>query len=295
MGIVNVTPDSFSDGGLFLSPDAAIAHGLRLADEGASILDVGGESTRPPVYGAAQEVSPDREVARVVPVVEGLARCGVPISIDTRKSAVARAAIGAGAAIVNDVTAFRYDPESAAVAARSGAAVVLAHMRGTDPRSMQDDLSYADPIGDVAAALHEAAGRAVAAGVAPPRIAVDPGLGFGKSAPHNLRILARLDAFSALGFPLVVGASRKGFTARFSGVPAGAPPQERLAGSLACAAAAAARGAAVLRVHDVGATLRFLSAMRGGAPGAEAAAGAGASPDAYARMNEALRESGAPG
>ncbi len=290
MGVVNVTPDSFSDGGLFLPPEAAIEHGLRLAAEGAAILDVGGESTRPPAYGAAEEVSPGREIDRVVPVIDALARrSGVPVSIDTRKSAVARAAIAAGASIVNDVTALRFDPAVADVAARSGTAVVLMHMRGTDPRTMQNDLAYAEPIAEIAVHLRDAAARAEAAGMAPARIAVDPGLGFGKSAAHSLLLVARLRAFAALGFPLVVGASRKGFTARFSGVPSDAPPRQRLAGSLACAAAAAGRGAAVLRVHDVGETARFLAALRGGTPEPEAAQAAGASPDAFATMAGAIR------
>jgi dihydropteroate synthase len=290
MGVVNVTPDSFSDGGLFLAPDAAVEHGLRLADEGAALLDVGGESTRPPAYGAAEDVSPEREIERVVTVIEALARrSGVPVSIDTRKSAVARAAIAAGASIVNDVTAMRFDPAMAGAAARAGAAAVLMHMRGTDPRTMQNDLAYAEPIAEIAVHLRDAASRAEAAGMARARIAIDPGLGFGKSASHSLLLVARLRAFSALGFPLVVGASRKGFTARFSGVPSDAPPRQRLAGSLACAAAAAERGAAVLRVHDVGETARFLAALRRGEPATAAADAVGASPDAFATMAGAIR------
>ena len=295
MGIVNVTPDSFSDGGSYLSVGAAVEHGLRLAGEGAAILDVGGESTRPPVYGAAAEVPAEEEIRRVVPVVEALARqAAVPVSIDTRKSRVAEAALAAGAAIVNDVTALRYDPESARVAARRRASVVLMHMRGTDPRTMQNDLSYSAPIEEIAVHLSDAAARAQAAGIAAGRIAVDPGLGFGKSAAHNLLLIARLRRFGELGFPIVVGASRKGFTARYSGLPADAPPRLRLAGSLAASAEAAARGASVVRVHDVAATARFFEKLRTGAPGPEAAAAAGASPEAYARMETALREAAGP-
>ena len=294
MGIVNVTPDSFSDGGLFLSPAAAIDHGLRLAGEGAAILDVGGESTRPRAYGEAEEVPHEREIERVVPVIEALARrSAIPVSVDTRKGAVVRAALAAGASIVNDVTALRYDPAVGEAAAGADAAVVLMHMRGTDPRTMQDNVAYADPIGDVAGRLAEAAERAEAAGIGQGRIALDPGLGFGKSAAHSLLLVARLRALAGSGFPVVVGASRKGFTARFSGVSADAPFRDRLAGSLACAAASAAGGAAVLRVHDVAATSRFLAALRSGTPGPEAAAAAGADPDAYARMEAALRDAGA--
>lgn len=294
MGIVNVTPDSFSDGGLFLAPDAAVDHGLRLAEEGAAILDVGGESTRPPVYGAAREVSGDEEIRRVVPVVEALRRgTAVPVSVDTLKARVARAALSAGASILNDVTALRHDPESAAVAADAGAAVVLMHMRGTDPRTMQNDLFYSAPIDEIAVHLSDAAARARAAGIPDERIALDPGLGFGKSAAHNLLLVARLARFSEPGFPVVVGASRKGFTARYSGVPREAPPRLRLAGSLACAAAAAERGASVLRVHDVGATARFLAALRAGSPGSDAAAEAGASREAYAAMEAAIAASAA--
>jgi len=295
MGIVNVTPDSFSDGGSYPSVEAAVEHGLRLAQEGAAILDVGGESTRPPVYGAAAEVSAAEEIGRVVPVVEALAgRAGVPVSIDTRKAAVARAALAAGASIVNDVTALRHDPGSGAAAADAGALVVLMHMRGTDPRTMQNDLSYSAPIEEIAVHLSDAAARAQAAGIPAGRIALDPGLGFGKSAAHNLLLIARLRRFCELGFPIVVGASRKGFTARYSGLPADAPPRLRLAGSLAAAAEAAARGASVVRVHDVAATRRFFETLRAGAPGPEAAAKAGASPEAYAQMETALREAAGP-
>jgi len=299
MGIVNVTPDSFSDGGLFLDPGAAVDHGLRLADEGAAILDVGGESTRPPAYGTAEEVSPEEEIRRVLPVVEGLARrTSRPVSIDTLNASVAGAAIAAGASIVNDVTALRHDPESAAVAARAGAAVVLMHMRGTDPRTMQNDLLYSDPIEEIAIHLSDAAARARAAGIPDGRIAVDPGLGFGKSAAHNLLLIARLARFLELGYPVVVGASRKGFTARYSGVSRDSPARMRLAGSLACAAAAAERGASILRVHDVAATADFLAARGSGIAGPEAAAAAGASRAAYVAMEAALDEesrAGAPG
>jgi dihydropteroate synthase len=293
MGIVNVTPDSFSDGGRFLDPGAAVDHALRLLAEGADILDVGGESTRPPAYGLADPVDARQEIRRVVPVIERLAGAArVPISIDTRKAEVARAALGAGASIVNDVTALGHDPEMAPTVAGAGAAVVLMHMRGTDPRTMQDDLAYGDLLAEIGAALSAAAGRAIASGIPALRIAVDPGLGFGKSAGQSLQLVARLSALRPLGFPVVLGASRKGFVARYSGIPPDALPAERLAGSLACAEAAVEQGAAVVRVHDVGATARFLEELRNGSRGADAASAAGASPEAYRRMRDAIRTEG---
>ena len=294
MGIVNVTPDSFSDGGRYFSAGAAIDHALRLVEEGADLLDVGGESTRPPVYGIAEPVGAAEEIRRVLPVIEALARkTTAPLSVDTRKSDVARAALAAGASIVNDVTALRYDPEVARAAAVAGAAVILMHMRGTDPRRMQDDVAYEDPIGEIAEALSAAAASARSAGIATTGIAIDPGLGFGKSPAHNLLLVARLSAFARLGCPLVVGASRKGFVARFSGLPPGGPPTDRLGGSLACVATVRDQGGAVVRVHEVGATARFLRALARGAAGPEAAAEAGASPDAYATMASALRAAAA--
>lgn len=296
MGIVNVTPDSFSDGGHFFDPGAAVDHALRLEAEGADILDIGGESTRPPAYGLADPVDTREEIRRVVPVIERIAEAArVPISVDTRKAEVASAALGAGASIVNDVTALGHDPAMASTAARAGAAVILMHMRGTDPRTMQDDLAYGDLLAEIGGALSAAAGRAIASGIPATRIAIDPGLGFGKSAGQSLRLVARLSALLRLGYPVVLGASRKGFVARYSGIPPDAPPAERLAGSLACAEAARAQGAAVVRVHDVGATARFLEARRNGSRQTEAASWAGASSEAYRRMRDAIRKEGRSG
>jgi dihydropteroate synthase len=262
MGVVNVTPDSFSDGGRFFDPEHAIEHGTRLAGEGAAILDIGGESTRPPRYGLAEEVSAAEEIGRVVPVVERLARLKIPISIDTRKSEVARAALAAGAAIVNDVTAMRHDPAMAGLVASRKACVILMHMRGTDPRTMQSNLAYDDLLGEVRNFLSDAAAGAVRAGIAPARIAVDPGLGFSKSAAQSLTLLREIGSLHDLGFPVVVGASRKNFVRIYSGAREKGPPAELLAGSLACAAIAAERGAAVARVHDVAETAAFLKMYR---------------------------------
>jgi dihydropteroate synthase len=244
MGIVNVTPDSFSDGGRYLDPDAAVEHGLRLADDGADLLDVGGESTRP---GAAP-VSPGDEAERVLPVVEALAaKAGVPVSIDTSKASVARAALEAGAQIVNDVAAGRFDPEIFVVAAERGAPVVLMHMRG-EPRTMQQHPIYADVVGEVMTFLAERAEAAAAAGVSRDKIVVDPGFGFGKTREHNLVLLARLREFRSLGFPVLAGTSRKSFIgATLGGLPVG----ERLEGTAATVALAVANGASIIRVHDV--------------------------------------------
>ncbi len=242
MGVVNVTPDSFSDGGLYLDPEAAIAHGRELAAAGAEILDVGGESTRP----GAEAVSAEEELARVVPVVEGLAELDAEVSVDTSKARVAAAALEAGAAIVNDVTALRGDPEMAGLCAERGATVVLMHMLG-DPRTMQDDPRYDDVVAEVEAFLAERLEAAVAAGIAEERVWLDPGIGFGKTAAHNLELLRRLGELRELGRPLVVGTSRKSFIGRVDGSAAG----ERLGGTIASSVLAAAEGAAVLRVHDV--------------------------------------------
>jgi dihydropteroate synthase len=290
MGIVNVTPDSFSDGGRYLSPEAAFDHGRRLVDEGADLLDVGGESTRPSSYGQAVTIDPEEETRRIVPVVERLAAAvSLPISVDTRKASVARAALGAGATIVNDVTALRYDPDMGPVAAAAGAAVILMHMRGTDPATMQENVAYDDLFGEIAGALSAAAAGALACGIPASRIAIDPGLGFGKAPDQSLLLVARLATLRRPGWPVAVGASRKGFVARYSGLAPGTPPEERLAGSLACAEAAAREGAAILRVHDVGPTVRFLRDLRSGGDGAAAASAAGAPPGPYARMRDALR------
>ncbi len=276
MGVVNVTPDSFSDGGVHFDRDRAVDAALSMFEEGAAIVDVGGESTRPSNYGAARELSSDEEIGRVVPVIAGIrARSQAPVSIDTRKAAVARAAIEAGADLVNDVTAGRFDPAMAGTIAQARAGAILMHMKGTDPRTMQDDLEYAHPLGDIAAFLAEAADRAIAAGVASDAIAIDPGLGFGKSPEGNLLLLRHLPALRSLGLPIAIGASRKAFVRRFSGVGEESSPADRLPGSLAALAAAAGGGAAILRVHDVAASVRFLrlsSAITGAAAPAPAGA-----------------------
>ena len=242
MGVVNVTPDSFSDGGRFLDAEAAIRHGEKLARDGADILDVGGESTRP----GAEEVSAEEELARTEPVVWALAGAGHEVSIDTSKLGVARAALDAGATIVNDVTALRGDPAIAALVAERGAGLVLMHMKG-DPRTMQLDPAYDDVVAEVKAFLAERVEAAVAAGVAEERIWLDPGIGFGKTLDHNLELLRRLGELRELGRPLVVGTSRKSFIGKIDGSEVG----ERLGGTIASSVLAAGEGAEVLRVHDV--------------------------------------------
>lgn len=242
MGIVNVTPDSFSDGGLFLEPEAAIAHGEQLVLDGAEILDVGGESTRP----GAEEVSAAEELARAQPVVADLAGLGHTVSIDTSKAVVAEAAIEAGAEIVNDVTALRGDPEMAALCAERGAGVVLMHMAGS-PQTMQDDPAYEDVVDEVKAFLAERVEAAVAAGIEEGRIWVDPGIGFGKTLEHNLELLRRLVELRELGRPLVIGTSRKSFIGRIDG----SAVDDRVGGTIASSVLAVVGGAEVLRVHDV--------------------------------------------
>jgi dihydropteroate synthase len=244
MGVVNVTPDSFSDGGLFLDPRAAVAHGVELAAEGADVLDVGGESTRP----GAEPVGAEEELRRVLPVIEGLAAAGTgaQLSIDTSKLAVARAAVEAGASYVNDVTAFRADPEIAGLVADRGVDCCLMHMRG-EPRTMQADPVYDDVVSDVKAFLEERLAAAVAAGVAEERITLDPGIGFGKTLAHNLELLRRLDELTALGRPLLIGTSRKSFLGHMTGREVA----DRLAGTIATNVLAWERGASVFRVHDV--------------------------------------------
>ena len=262
MGILNVTPDSFSDGGMYLDAGRAIERALRMFEDGAAIVDVGGESTRPATYGESAEVSAEEELRRVIPVIEGIrSRTDKPLSIDTRKAAVAREAVAAGADLVNDVSAFRFDPEMAGVVAGSGAAAVLMHMKGTDPRTMQIDVSYAHPLADIASHLARAASGALEARIAADRIAVDPGFGFGKSPEGNLVLLRYLAAFRSLGFAVAAGASRKAFVRRFSGVAETAPSADRLPGSLACLAAAARAGAAILRVHDVAESARVVKML----------------------------------
>ncbi|MCU0231274.1 MAG: dihydropteroate synthase [Acidobacteria bacterium] len=258
MAVLNVTPDSFSDGGLHLDLSAALSHAERCLAEGADLLDVGGESTRP---GAAP-VDAEAETRRVVPIVAAL-RARFPaarVSVDTRRALVARRALEAGADLVNDVSAGA-DPGMLPLAAAAGVPVALMHMRG-DPATMQRETRYRDLVGEVAAALETAAGRAREAGIADDRILLDPGLGFGKSAEGNELLLRQLGALRSLGYPLLVGASRKSFLGRRTGV---SDPAARLAGSLAAAVVAALRGAAVIRVHDVGATreaLAVASALR---------------------------------
>jgi dihydropteroate synthase len=244
MGIVNVTPDSFSDGGRYLRPDAAIAHGLELEREGAAILDVGGESTRP----GALPVSAGEEHDRVLPVITGLRAAGTAarISIDTSKASVAAAALAAGATIVNDVTALRGDHELADVAAAAGAEVCLMHMLG-EPRTMQRDPRYDDVVDDVKAFLAARIEFAVGRGIAEERIMVDPGIGFGKTAEHNLALLARLGEIVALGRPVVIGTSRKSFLGKLTGREL----EDRLAATIASNVVALLHGARVFRVHDV--------------------------------------------
>ena len=246
MGIVNVTPDSFSDGGLYLDSEAAVTHGRELAAAGAAILDVGGESTRP----GATAVSVEEELARVAPVVDALAGeggCGAVVSIDTSKARVAAVALDAGASVVNDVTALRGDPEMAALCVDRKCDLVLMHMLGT-PRTMQDDPRYDDVVDDVRAFLAERIEAAVGAGIGEERISVDPGIGFGKTVFHNAELLRRLGELRELGRQIVVGASRKAFIGKLTGREVG----ERLGGTIAASVIALANGADVLRVHDVG-------------------------------------------
>lgn len=249
MGILNVTPDSFSDGGRYRMTDAAVARGLELAAEGAAIIDVGGESTRP----GALPVPVEEEMDRVLPVIEALARAlaagpGEPplISVDTRKAPVAERALKAGAAMVNDITALAGDPAMAGVVRQSGAGAVLMHMRGA-PETMQQNPVYGDVAAEVAGFLGARVKALVAAGLDPATLAVDPGIGFGKTVEHNLQLVARLDRLAALGHPVVIGLSRKGFLGKLTGRDING----RLAGSLAGMTVAVWRGAHVVRVHDV--------------------------------------------
>ena len=243
MGVVNVTPDSFSDGGEFLDAETAIAHGRRLAAEGADILDIGGESTRP----GADPVDPGEELRRVIPVVEALAGGDAAVSIDTTKAAVAGRALQAGASIVNDVSAFRFEPELAALVAQAGCDCCLMHMLG-EPRTMQQDPRYADVVADVTAFLEERMAFAVGEGVSEERIWLDPGIGFGKTVGHNLELLRRLDEIAAIGRPVVVGTSRKSFIGKLTG---DRTEDDRLPGTIATSVLALERGARVFRVHDV--------------------------------------------
>lgn len=254
MGILNVTPDSFSDGGRYDEADRAVARGLQMIDEGADVIDVGGESTRP----GSQGVSVEEELRRVIPVVAELAsRTATPLSIDTSKAEVAAQALSAGATLVNDITALHGDSDMARVVARANAAVILMHMQGT-PRTMQRRPRYRNVVEDVRGFLREAARRAGEAGIARSRILLDPGLGFGKTVSHNLALLRRLDRLVSLGFPVVVGPSRKSFIGQTLGVEV----DERLAGTLACVAAAQRAGAHMVRAHDVRETVQLTRMLR---------------------------------
>lgn len=250
MGIVNVTPDSFSDGGQFFDHDAAIAHGLRLAAEGADLLDIGGESTRP----RADLVAADEELRRVMPVVRALCeKTSLPISVDTFKAPVARQALEAGAEIINDITGLTGDAEMVDVARRSGAGVCVMHMQGT-PQTMQGNPIYVDVVEEVTEYLRQRRDQLVAAGLTADRIALDPGIGFGKTTEHNLSLLASMARLHALGCPVLVGHSRKGFIRKILGNPEADP----LAGTIGAALALAQQGVQVIRVHDVGAVRQAL-------------------------------------
>jgi dihydropteroate synthase len=242
MGIVNVTPDSFSDGGAFLDPRAAVAHGYGLVAEGASILDIGGESTRP----GADPVAEELELRRVLPVVEGLRDTGAQLSIDTMKLRVAEAALDAGATLVNDVTGLRHDPQLAGLVADRDADLCLMHMLG-EPRTMQREPRYADVVSEVKSFLEERLEVAVREGIREERVLLDPGIGFGKTIDHNLELLRRLDELVAVGRPVVIGTSRKSFL----GTIAGRDVDRRLGGTIATNVLALAKGAAIFRVHDV--------------------------------------------
>ncbi len=262
MGVVNVTPDSFSDGGSFQDPGHAIDHALRLVGEGAAIVDIGGESTRP----GAEPVEPAAELARVLPVIRGLAsQTAAAISIDTRKPAVARACVEAGASIWNDVSALTYAPDSLGAASSLDCRIVLMHAQG-DPKTMQEAPRYDDVVAEVQAFLAARIAACEAAGVARERLIVDPGIGFGKTAAHNLALIAGLRAFGAFGRPVLLGASRKRFIAALDRE---GPAQGRLGGSVAAALVGARGGAAILRVHDVAATRQALAlqiALENGGP-----------------------------
>ena len=243
MGVLNVTPDSSSDGGAYLDPGRAEERALRMESEGAHVIDIGGESTRP----GARPVTAAEEIARVRPVLKRLAKkIKVPLSIDTMRSETAHAALSEGATLINDVSGLQFDPALARTAARHRAGLVLMHMKGT-PQTMQNDPSYKDPVREIAAFLKKTVRRAMDAGVPRAALMIDPGFGFGKTAAHNFELLARLGEFGSLGFPLLAGLSRKSFIG--SAIEAG--PEGRLYGSLAAAAAAVTRGAHMLRVHDV--------------------------------------------
>ena len=250
MGIVNVTPDSFSDGGKYMDPFAAVEHAKTLVAEGADIIDIGGESTRP----GSERVPCDEELRRVIPVVERLSReINIPISVDTYKAEVARRAIEAGASVINDISALRFDPDLGRVAADFGVPVILMHMLG-EPGTMQRNPQYHDVVSDIISFFEDAVERAISAGIKPEKIILDPGIGFGKLPEHNLEILRRLREFRALGYPILVGTSRKSFIARIVGQSI----EERDDGTMATVALAIAGGADIVRVHDVKRTVRMV-------------------------------------
>ena len=263
MGVLNVTPDSFSDGGRFLDPDAALAQGLALVRDGAAVVDIGGESTRP----GSDAVTVDEELRRVLPVVEALAgRVGVPISVDTMKAEVARRALAGGSSLINDVSALRYDEGMVEVVAEAGCPVCLMHMKG-EPKTMQDDPRYDDVVDEVLSFLEVRMTYALARGLREDQLMVDPGIGFGKTVEHNLALLRHLDRFTALGRPLVLGTSRK----RFLGAILGAEPAARTTGTVATTVIGLLAGAHVFRVHDVRPNfeaLRVALAVLEGAPAA---------------------------
>jgi len=247
MGVLNVTPDSFSDGGKYFSRENALRHALQMAEEGADIIDVGGESSRPkgPYGEGAEEISAEEEKQRVLPIIKELSeRCDVVISIDTYKSSVAEAALKAGASIVNDISGLHFDPSMASVVASHGAALIAMHMQGT-PKTMQQNPKYDDVVAEVRTSLAQSVEKAAAEGIH--KIMIDPGIGFGKSLQHNLLLIKHLDAFAGLGRPIVVGPSRKAFIGALLDVPVG----ERLEGTAAAVAASIFGGAHVVRVHDV--------------------------------------------
>ena len=249
MGVLNITPDSFYDGGYFFEAEAALRRLEELREEGADIVDVGGESTRP----GSESVDEGEELRRVMPAIKAAARLGVPTSIDTTKTAVARAALDAGAEIINDISGLRFDPELAGVAAATGAGLVLMHIRGR-PRTMQQDIRYDDLLSEISAELNESLERALEAGCEKERIVIDPGIGFGKTAEQNLLILSRLDRFRELGHPVLIGPSRKSFIGKTLGLEVA----NRLEATLAACVVALLRGARIFRVHDVAPARRAL-------------------------------------
>jgi dihydropteroate synthase len=251
MGVLNVTPDSFSDGGDHLAPDAAIAAGLAMAAAGADVVDVGGESTRP----RAQPTAPETEQARILPVIRGLALAGLRVSVDTRHASTMAAALDAGAAIVNDISALGHDPNAKALIGTRDCSVVLMHMRG-NPANMHAEADYDDVVHDVRRELSERIAAAERAGIASLRIAIDPGIGFAKRPGQSIELLRRLPELAALGYPILVGVSRKSFMA---GVTKETDPRRRLPGSLAAGLFALSRGAAILRVHDVAETIQAIA------------------------------------